>query len=138
MNVLKRSLPRRIWRRLGRHPVLVMSAVSCSVRVGRDGFRLREGAIDAPEFRRRTGGHVGSMAGSLAGAAVGAAWGSVLPGLGTAIGAFAGGLLGEELGGRVGRLAVDQAEVGWVISQEESALRGEEPPPPSVRRKRDL
>lgn len=111
MQILKRTLPERIWRRLGRNPMLVMSAVSTSIRVGRDGAALRRGDLDAPEFRKRTGGHLGSMSGGLAGAAAGAAWGSALPGFGTILGAFAGSVIGEELGGRVGRLAVEQAEI---------------------------
>lgn len=141
MNVLKRSLPERIWRRLGRHPVLVVSTVSLGVRVAKDGALLRHGEIDGTEFRARTGRHLGSMSGGLAGAAAGAAWGSVLPGLGTAIGALAGSLIGEELGGRVGRLAVEQAEVTW---RERSAPAPEptvEPdvsPPKSVPPKRQL
>jgi phage tail tape-measure protein len=120
MRLLKRSLPERIWRRLGRHPVLVVSTATMGVKVGQDGFRLRRGEIDAPEFRKRTGGHVGSMSGGLAGAAAGAAWGSALPGLGTVIGAFAGGLVGEELGGRVGRLAIEQAELSLTLRHEQT------------------
>ena len=111
MRLLRRSLPERIWRRLGRHPVLVMATASMGFRVGREGLRLRRGEIDPPEFRKRTGGHVGAMSGGLAGAAAGAACGSVFPGVGTIVGAFAGGVLGEELGGRVGRLATEQAEL---------------------------
>lgn len=91
--------------------MLVVSAVSTSIKVGRDGAALRRGDMDPPEFRKRTGGHLGSMSGGLAGAAAGAAWGSAFPGLGTVIGAFAGSVIGEELGGRVGRLAVEQAEL---------------------------
>lgn len=111
--ILKRSLPERIWRRLGRHPVLVVSTASLGIKLGKEGVRLRRGEIDALEFRLRTGGHVGSMSGGLAGAAAGAAWGSAFPGLGTVIGAFAGGLIGEELGGRVGRLAIEQVELSF-------------------------
>lgn len=120
MRFLKRSLPERIWRRLGRHPVLVVSTASLGVKVGKDGFRLRSGEIDPPEFRKRAGGHVGSMGGGLAGAAAGAAWGSALPGLGTVIGAFAGGIIGEELGGRVGQLAVEQAEITVTLRREQA------------------
>lgn len=111
MRILKRSLPERIWRRLGRHPVLVMSAASTGFKIGQEGLRLSRGLIDPPEFRKRTGEHLGSTSGGLAGAAAGAAWGSALPGFGTAVGALAGGLLGGELGARVGRLAVEQTEL---------------------------
>ncbi|MBX2811607.1 MAG: hypothetical protein KTR25_07350 [Myxococcales bacterium] len=111
VGILKRSLPKRIWRRLGRHPVLVVATASTSIKIGRDGLRWQRGEIDGAEFRFRTGEHMGSMSGGLAGAAAGAAWGSFLPGLGTAIGAFAGGIVGEELGKRVGRLATEHAEI---------------------------
>lgn len=111
MKILRRTLPERIWRRLGRHPVLVISTISTGVKVGREGLRFRNGEIEATELRARTGGHLGSMSGGLAGAAVGAAWGSTFPGLGTVIGAMAGGLVGEELGSRVGRLGIEQAEL---------------------------
>lgn len=141
MQILKRSLPERIWRRLGRHPVLVVSTISTSIKVGQDGVRLHRGELDAPEFRKRTGGHLGAMSGGLAGAAAGAAWGSALPGLGTVIGAFAGGIIGEELGGRVGRLAIEQAEVSLretlTTQRDEAAREGEEATPPA-RPKRHL
>lgn len=113
MHILKRTLPERIWRRLARHPVLVVSTASLGVKVTRDALRMRSGEIDGTEFRARTGRNVGGMSGGLAGAAAGAAWGSVLPGLGTMLGAMAGGIVGEELGGRVGRLAIEQAEITW-------------------------
>lgn len=110
MRALKRGLPERIIRRITRHPVAVVSTLSLSVRMGKDAWSLKNGEIDAPEFRRRAGGHVGTLGGGLAGAAAGAAAGSVVPGLGTMIGAFAGGMVGEIAGGKVGREAMARAE----------------------------
>lgn len=121
LGIAKRSLPKRIWRKLGRNPVLVVATASTGIKIGREGLRLKRGEINHSEFRKRTGGHVGSMSGGLAGAAAGAVWGSMLPGFGTAIGAIAGGILGEELGGRVGRVATEQAEVSIREYLDESA-----------------
>ncbi|MEQ9499615.1 MAG: hypothetical protein RIT81_22200 [Deltaproteobacteria bacterium] len=110
MRALKRTLPERILRRLTRHPVMVVSTLSLSFRVGKDAFSLKKGEIDPPEFRKRTGSHLGTLGGGLAGAAAGAAAGSVVPGIGTIIGTFAGGMVGEMAGGRIGREAVERAE----------------------------
>jgi phage tail tape-measure protein len=111
LHALKRKLPEKIIRKLARHPVAVISTLSLSMRVGKDAFRVRSGKIDAPEFRARTGGHLGALSGGLAAASVGSAIGTVVaPGIGTILGAFAGGIVGEELGARGGRKLVQQVE----------------------------
>ena len=111
MEILKRSLPRRIIARLSRHPVLVVTTVDMSIKLGRDGWAYRKGRIAVSELRRRVGGHFGNLGGGMAGAAAGAAAGSiVLPGLGMFLGGFAGGMVGGQLGGRAGRAAVQKAE----------------------------
>ena len=111
MHALKRSLPEKIIRKLTRHPVAVVSTLSLSMRVGKDAYRMKNGKINAPEFRARTGGHFGALGGGLAAASVGSAIGSVvMPGIGTILGAFAGGIVGEELGSRGGRKIVQQVE----------------------------
>ncbi len=110
MKILHRKLPERIIRRLARHPLMVVSAATLGVKVSKDGFKLKKGEIDAPEFRMRTGGHLGAMGGGIAGAAAGAAAGSLVPGLGTILGAFAGSLVGEEVGNRAGRFTVGKVE----------------------------
>ena len=118
--VLRRSLPKRILRRLGRHPVAVVSVVNLALKSGRETYRWHAGMIDTLELRRRLGTHVGTMSGGLAGAAAGSAAGTVVaPGLGTILGAFAGGLVGETLGGKAGRATVEKAESAWT------------PPPPT-------
>ncbi|MBK6690377.1 MAG: hypothetical protein IPG45_38275 [Deltaproteobacteria bacterium] len=111
MKFLKRTLPEIIIRKLGRHPVAVLSTATLGFRLSKDGWRLKKGEIDVPEFRRRVGGHFGTVGGGIAGAAAGAAAGSaVIPGLGTILGAFAGGMVGETLGGKLGRGAIEGAE----------------------------
>ena len=111
MEFLKRSLPKRFIRKMGRHPVAVVSALSAVWRVGKDALRFKKGEIAGPEFRARTGGHFGSVSGGMAGAAFGAAAGNmVMPGLGALVGAFAGGALGEDLGSRAGRGAITAIE----------------------------
>lgn len=65
---------------------------------------LQAGVIDDAEFRRQTGGNVGSTAGGAGGAALGAAIGTaVFPGVGTAVGAVLGGLMGGLGGEQAGR-----------------------------------
>ena len=118
--VLRRSLPKRILRRLGRHPVAVVSVVNLALKTGRETYRWRSGLIDSIELRRRLGVHVGTMGGGMAGAAAGSAAGTaVAPGLGTILGAMAGGMIGENLGGKAGQVAIEQAERKWT------------PPPPT-------
>ena len=107
----KSGLPGRIIRRLSRHPVMVITAASLGIRVGKDAYDFKNGEIDGPEFRARQGSHFGGISGGLAGARVGMVAGSVVPGLGTLLGAFAGGYIGETIGSKLGRKAVEQAEV---------------------------
>lgn len=105
-----RPLPIRIIRRLGRHPMMVLSVASFGVRVGKDAFKVRAGKLTWPEFRARTGGHVFGIGGGVAGAAVGAAAGSVVPGIGTILGGFAGSLVGEAAGSKLGESMVKKVE----------------------------
>jgi phage tail tape-measure protein len=128
-HILKRRLPERIIRKLTRHPMLVVSVTTLGVRLGKDAYAMREGEIDAPEFRKRAGAHLGHMSGGLAGAAAGAAAGSVLPGLGTLLGAFAGGMVGEHLGGKAGRAAAELAESRWGERPPTEGPRGPFDPP---------
>lgn len=131
MRAFKRGLPERIIRRITRHPVMVVSTLSLSMRVGKDAWSLKNGEIDAPEFRIRTGSHVGTLGGGLAGAAAGAAAGSVVPGLGTIIGAFAGGMVGEMAGGKVAREAMERAEA---LLKTRAAQSDPSPPEPEPSR----
>lgn len=111
IDMLRRSLPRRIIARLSRHPIIVVTTVDMGIKLGRDGLAYRKGKIAVTELRSRVGGHFGNLGGGMAGAAAGAAAGSVLlPGIGMLLGGFAGGMVGSELGGRAGRAAVQQAE----------------------------
>lgn len=139
MKLLKRTLPEIIIRKLGRHPVAVVSTATLGFRLGKDGWRLKKGEIDVPEFRRRVGGHFGTVGGGLAGAAAGAAAGSaVIPGLGTVLGAFAGGMVGESLGGKLGRGAVEGAESLFDRPGPEPATKPAEAAPDPGHPKRSL
>ena len=115
--------PGRIIRRLGRHPIAVVSIASFGLRVGKDAARARKGEIDGSEFRARTGGHAGSISGGIAGAMAGAVAMSVIPGLGPIIGGFAGGIIGEMGGSRAGR---KMAEAGERIVKGFAPKRSEE------------
>ena len=111
IEVLRRSLPKRILRRLARHPIPVAHAVNLALKTGRDAHRWHTGLIDVIELRRRLGSHVGTMGGGLAGAAAGAALFN--PGVAAIVGAFAGSMVGESLGHKAGRAVVEQAEDMW-------------------------
>jgi phage tail tape-measure protein len=100
----------RFWKRLLKNPVVVVSAATLGVRVGKDAYAMRNGEINAPEFRARAGSHLGSISGGVFGAAAGAAAFSAIPGVGTILGAFAGGLLGEAVGARLGRKSAEHIE----------------------------
>jgi phage tail tape-measure protein len=105
--------------------MVVVSVATLGFRISRDGLKLREGEIDAQEFRRRTGGNVGSVSGGVVGATYGAIAGSILPGLGTVLGGFAGGMLGEVGGGKLGRMAIEVLEerLGWVPAEDDGLGR---------------
>src|SRR5436190_22298949 len=108
MSIMKfPPIPRPI-KKLFRSPLVVISAASLGVRIGKDAYRMRKGEIEKKEFRARTGTHLGSITGGMAGAAAGAAAFSVVPGVGTVLGAFAGGMLGEAVGSKLGRRAAER------------------------------
>lgn len=125
------DLPRPI-KKLLRSPLVVVSAASLGVRIGKDAYKMHKGEIDGREFRARTGQHLGSVSGGMAGAAAGAAAFSVVPGVGTVLGAFAGGLFGETVGAKLGRRAAERLETVAVQAAPEVAPASEasEPPPP--------
>lgn len=99
-----------IIRRLIKNPVVIMSAATLGVRVGKDFYKMKTGEIDGKELRARTGSHFGGLSGGVFGAAAGAAAFSVLPGVGTMLGAFAGGMIGESFGSKAGRKSAEFAE----------------------------
>jgi phage tail tape-measure protein len=103
------KIPRPILKLL-RSPIVVVSAASLGVRIGKDAYKLKHGEIDSKEFRARTGSHLGSVSGGMVGAAAGAAALSVVPGVGTVLGAFAGGLVGETIGSKLGRRSAERFE----------------------------
>lgn len=113
MKLLSPKLPERILKRLSKHPMAVLGVATLGLKVGRDAANLKQGKIDSPEFRKRTGGHVGSVglgaAGSYAGLTLGVFL-SPVPVLGGLLGGFAGGALGELLGDKLGQGAVKKAE----------------------------
>ncbi|MGF1510157.1 MAG: hypothetical protein ACFB9M_11720 [Myxococcota bacterium] len=112
MQFLKRTPIERIIRRLERHPAAVVTLASLGMRMGKDVRRMKAGDIDVVEFRRRGFTHVGSISGGMAGAAMGAAAGTaVAPGIGTILGAFTGSVVGDNVGTRLGRAAIEHAEV---------------------------
>ena len=96
MKLLSPKLPERILKRLSKHPMAVLGVATLGLKVGRDAANLKQGKIDSPEFRKRTGGHVGSVglgaAGSYAGLTLGVFL-SPVPVLGGLLGGFAGNAL---------------------------------------------
>lgn len=123
MQWLKRTPIERIIRRLERNPGVVVTFATLSMRMSKDYMRVRAGEIDGSEFRRRGFTHVGSISGGMAGAAAGALAGTaVAPGLGTVLGAFAGSMVGDDMGTRLGRAAVEHAEIR--LSRRDAAEAG--------------
>lgn len=113
MKILAGKLPERIVRQLARRPMLFISGLSLSVKVGKDAVQLKRGKIDGTEFRLRTGASVGGVSLGAAGSYAGLVAGHFImpvPILGGLLGGFAGGALGEILGDRLGRKAVQSAE----------------------------
>jgi phage tail tape-measure protein len=108
------KIPKRLLMRLLKNPIVVVSAATLGVKIGKDAYQLRLGEIDSKEFRARTGSHLGAISGGVFGAAAGAAALSVVPGVGTILGAFAGGMIGENLGAKLGRKSAEQAEAYFV------------------------
>jgi phage tail tape-measure protein len=106
-----RRIPKRLLMRLLKNPIVVVSAATLGVRIGKDAYQMKTGEIDPKEFRARAGSHLGSVSGGVFGAAAGAAALSVVPGVGTILGAFAGGMVGESIGAKLGRKSAEHAEV---------------------------
>jgi phage tail tape-measure protein len=106
---LKSRIPQILKRDL-QTPALIIAGGKLVIRFAHDSYLLMGGVIDRSEFRKRTGGNLGSSAGIVAGAAAGAAAGSLLPGVGNIIGAFAGGLFGSIGGQYLGRTIAEYVE----------------------------
>ena len=121
MSALKSTLkamarrPGMVARKLGKHPVLVLSVASLGYRCGKDIYRLRKGEFDRREFNARAGAHLGGVTGGFGGASAGAVIGSVVPGLGTLLGGFAGGIAGEYAGSKMGRSTIEFIRT-WPLS----------------------
>jgi phage tail tape-measure protein len=112
MKILSPKLPERILKQLAKRPMMVLGAATLSLKVGKDAVHLKAGKIDGSEFKKRTGGHVGSVGLGTAAGYAGMALGvflSPVPVLGGLLGGFAGGALGEVLGEKLGRGAVELA-----------------------------
>lgn len=113
MNLLNKKLPERILRQLGRRPMLFLSGLSLSLKVGKDAVDFKSGKINAGEFRQKTGGSVGGIGLGAAGSYAGLLAGHFIvpvPIVGGLLGGFAGGALGEMMGDHLGRKAVQKAE----------------------------
>jgi phage tail tape-measure protein len=128
--MLLMKIPRPILK-LFRSPIVVVSAASFGVRIGKDVYKMRKGEIDKKEFRARAGTHLGSTTGGMAGAAAGAAAFSMVPGVGTVLGAFAGGMLGEAIGSKLGRRAAERVEVAFVAEAPAAAAADAEKSEPN-------
>jgi len=132
MRILNGKLPERILRQLARRPMLFISGLSLSLKLGKDGVQYSRGKIDASEFRKRAGSSVGGVGLGAAGSYAGLVAGHFLmpvPVLGGLLGGFAGGALGEIMGDKLGRKAVEKAEVAFGVAaqQEEKAEATEAP-----------
>lgn len=86
-------------------PVLAVAELGVRQYCSRKAYE--SGQIDRNEYRRQTGGNVGSVGGGVGGAAAGAAIGTAIcPGVGTIVGGILGGIFGGVGGEKAGRAAV--------------------------------
>lgn len=97
MNPLNGKWPERIIRGIAKRPMLTTSALSLSLRFGKDAYGLQQGKIQKAEFLRRGGGHLGGTGLGALGMFTGVFL-SPVPVLGAFVGAAVGEKLGEKLG----------------------------------------
>ncbi len=95
---------KRVFRELGKRPIVAAGAALFAFDVARDGFRLARGNIDGREFAERTVGNGTGLAGAAGGAWVGSMVGTLaMPVVGTMVGSVIGGVIGGIGGDTYGR-----------------------------------
>jgi hypothetical protein len=98
---------KRIFKELGKRPIVAAGAALFAFDVARDGVRLARGSIDGREFAERVGGNGVGLVGAAGGAWVGSMVGTLaMPIVGTMVGSVVGGVIGGIGGDTYGRAKV--------------------------------
>ncbi len=98
---------KRVFKELGKRPIMAASAALFAFDVARDSARLAKGSIDGREFAERVGGNGVGLAGAAGGAWVGSMVGTLaMPVVGTMVGSVIGGVIGGIGGDTYGRAKV--------------------------------
>jgi phage tail tape-measure protein len=98
---------KRVFRELGKRPIVSATAALFAFDTARDGWRLAKGDIDGREFAERVGGNGVGLVGAAGGAWVGSMVGTLaMPVVGTMVGSVVGGVIGGIGGDTYGRAKV--------------------------------
>ncbi len=98
---------KRIFKELGKRPIVAASTALFAFDVARDGVRFAKGSIDGREFAERVGGNGVGLVGAAGGAWMGSMIGTLaMPVVGTAVGSVVGGVIGGIGGDTWGRAKV--------------------------------
>lgn len=98
---------KRIFKEIGKRPIVAAGGALFAFDVARDGYRLARGDIDGAEFAERVGGNGVGLVGAAGGAYLGSMLGTfAMPVVGTAVGSVIGGVIGGIGGDTWGRAKV--------------------------------
>lgn len=104
---LTNETAKRVFKEIGKRPIVAASAALLAFDVARDGVRLARGSIDGREFAERVGGNGVGLAGAAGGAWVGSMVGTLaMPVVGSMVGSVIGGVIGGIGGDTYGRAKV--------------------------------
>ena len=104
---LSNETAKRIFREIGKRPIIAAGGALFAFDVARDGYRLARGHIDSSEFAERVGGNGVGLVGAAGGAYIGSMLGTfAMPVVGTMVGSVIGGVIGGIGGDTYGRTKV--------------------------------
>jgi len=104
---LTNETAKRVFREIGKRPIVAAGGALFAFDVARDGYRLARGHIDGIEFAERVGGNGVGLVGAAGGAYIGSMLGTfAMPVVGTMVGSVIGGVIGGIGGDTYGRAKV--------------------------------
>jgi hypothetical protein len=104
---LTNETAKRVFKEIGKRPIVAASGALLAFDVARDGVRLARGSIDGREFAERVGGNGVGLAGAAGGAWIGSMVGTLaMPVVGSMVGSVIGGVIGGIGGDTYGRAKV--------------------------------
>lgn len=117
---LSNETAKRVFREIGKRPIVAASAALLAFDVARDGVRLARGTIDGREFAERVGGNGVGLVGAAGGAWVGSMVGTLaMPVVGSMVGSVIGGVIGGIGGDTYGRAKVRKVMGNDVDNQDD-------------------